>query len=297
VTEDPAGGLAVELSGPAGDADPWLRRLARSLGTDVDLAPFHARARRFSAIAPLARAMRGVKPPRFSSLHEAFAGVILFQQVSLAAAMGMFRRLVVALSPPVEVGGAAVHPFPSAEAIAALSDAELRGLGMSGAKARALHAACEAIAAGVLREDELAALPSEELHERLLALHGVGPWTAALLMLRGFGRIDRFPPGDVAAERLLRELGSDASGKELLDALGDARGMLYYHLFLHRMSRARKGPFAPPSASDGGARSAPAPAASDSASAQRTRKGRTSRRSRDMRRGGAFPRATRRSSR
>jgi DNA-3-methyladenine glycosylase II len=258
VREAGARGLAVELRGPAGDAEPWRRRVARALGAGVDLAPFYARARRFPPISRIAREMRGVKPPRFAALHESFASVLLFQQVSLASAVATLRRLVVALTAPVEVEGAVLHPFPSAAAIAELGEVRLRALGMSGVKARALRSACEAVASGRLDEDALARLPSPELHERLLALDGVGPWTAALLMLRGFGRIDQFPPGDVAAEKLLRELGSEGHprdgnrravldsglGGELLEAMGDARGMLYYHLFLHRMSRARRGPFA-----------------------------------------------------
>jgi DNA-3-methyladenine glycosylase II len=117
---------------------------------------------------------------------------------------------------------------------------------MSGAKASALRSVCQAIASGVLSEDDLSQLDSDPLHERLLSLPGVGPWTASLLMLRGFGRLDRFPPGDVAAERLLRRLGSAASGAALVEALGDVRGMLYYHLFLDRLAREGKGPFRPP---------------------------------------------------
>ena len=229
--------LRVVLHGPCGDPRPWLRRLARALGTELDLSPFHARVRRFPEVAAMARAARGAKPPRFASLHESFASVLLFQQVSLASAVAMLRRLVVGLTRPLEVDGVALHPFPSAAAIAACSVAELRRFGMSGAKASALGSACRAIASGALAEEELSALGSDALHERLMALPGVGPWTAALLMLRGFRRLDQFPPGDVAAERLLRRLGSAASGKALVEALGDLRGMLYYHLFLDRLAR------------------------------------------------------------
>jgi DNA-3-methyladenine glycosylase II len=244
VTPDPSGGLLLEVRGPAGDPAPWIARLRRALGTDVDLAPFYARARRFPPLARLAHALRGVKPPRFAALHESFASVLLFQQVSLASALATLRRLVVSLSPPVQADGTVLYPFPDAGAIAAVSEAELRAFGMSGAKARALRAACAAIASGALAEDALAALPSPALRERLLALEGVGPWTAELLMLRGFGRLDAFPPGDVAAERLLRDLGSDASGRELVEALGPTRGMLYYHLSLHRLAALERGPFA-----------------------------------------------------
>ncbi len=240
--------LRVSLHGDCGDPAPWLRRLARALGPDVDLSPFHARLRAFPQLAATVRALRGARPPRFQSLHESFASVLLFQQVSLASAVATLRRLVAGLARPVSVEGVALHPFPSAEAIAACSEEELRRFGMSGAKASALRSACRAVASGALSEEELGRLGSEALHERLLALPGVGPWTAALLMLRGFRRLDQFPPGDVAAERLLRRLGSAASGKALVEALGDQRGMLYYYLFLDRLAREGKGPFRAPAA-------------------------------------------------
>ena len=268
VTHRPgAARLEIELHGDAGDPAPWRRRVARALGVEVDLASFYARTRRYPRVAEMARSLRGVKPPRFQSLHETFASVLLFQQVSLASALATLRRLVVALSPPIEVAGVALRPFPSAEAIAACSEAELRAFGMSGAKARALGAAARAVASGALSEAELEGLPSDALEARLIGLAGVGPWTAALVMLRGLGRLDRFPPGDVAADRLLRELGSAGSGKALLSALGDRRGMLYYLLFLDRMAREGKAPFSP----------VPSPTTEPLPAGARTREGRAGR--------------------
>jgi DNA-3-methyladenine glycosylase II len=245
VTQPPATPrLRIELRGAVDDPGPWRARVERALGTGADLTPFYRRARAFPQLARMARASRGVKPPRFQSLHESFASVLLFQQVSLASAMSTLRRLVIALAAPVEVEGVTLRPFPSAEAIARSPEEALRSCGMSGAKARALRAVAAEVASGDLDEGELARLPSPALAERLRELPGVGPWSAALLMLRGFGRLDQFPPGDAAAERLLRDLGSGASGRSLLEALGDARGLLYYHLFLDRMARSGEGPFA-----------------------------------------------------
>ncbi len=247
IVTHPAGAarLRVELWGDAGEPGPWRRRIARALGTQVDLAPFYARARRFPRLAAMALGVRGVKPPRFQSLHESFASVLLFQQVSLASAIATLRRLVVALTEPVEVAGVSLHPFPGAAAIASCSEAELRRAGMSAAKARALRALAGAVASGALVEEDLERLPSAVLLERLRELPGVGPWSAALLLLRGLGRLDQFPPGDAAADKLLRALGSAASGSALLEALGEYRGMLYYHLFLDHMARRGLGPFAP----------------------------------------------------
>jgi DNA-3-methyladenine glycosylase II len=233
VSDAGAGRLSLALDGPAGGPGPWRATLGRMLGLDVDLAPFLALARSLPALAPLVPLLRGVRPPRLASLHEAFAAVVLFQQVSLASAVAMLRRLVEALSPPLDGDGLTLRPFPSAAAIADAPDALLRAAGLSAAKARALREAAAAIASGELREGELERLASASLVERLRALRGVGPWTAGLIALRYFGRLDVFPPGDVAALKALGEVGAEA----LVERLGPWRGMLYYLLFTRRMWR------------------------------------------------------------
>jgi DNA-3-methyladenine glycosylase II len=247
--------LRVELAGVAGSLAPWRARLRRMLGLDVDVTPFFAVARRIPTLAPVLPFARGLRPPRFASLHEGFAGVILFQQVSLAAAVATLRRLVAALVPAiplpraagpgrglvpeVRAGGAVLRPFPPAEVLADAPDRLLRGVGLSGAKSRALRAACALVASGALRDDDLARLPSPALVEALRELPGVGPWSANLLALRYFGRLDVFPPGDVAAVKALGEVGDP----RLVEALGPLRGMLYYLLFVRRMTRAGEAPF------------------------------------------------------
>jgi len=231
--------LHVELRGAQGPLAPLRGRLRRMLGLDVDLSPFLAAAARLPALAPLLPLAAGVRPPRFAALHEAFAAVILFQQVSLASAISVLRRLVIALSPEVDAGGVAVRPFPSAAALAGAPDAVLRAAGASAAKARALRGAAALLASGALEEGVLARLPSPALIERLREVPGVGPWTANLLALRYFGRLDVFPPGDVAAAKALGEL--DAA--RLVERLGPWRGMLYYLLFVRRMARAGATPW------------------------------------------------------
>lgn len=239
VQPGPAPLLRVELAGAVGPLGPWRARLRRMLGLDVDLAPYLAVARRLPALAPVLPFARGLRPPRFASLHEAFAGVILFQQVSLASAIAILRRLVAALSPEVQLGGPALRPFPPAERLADASDALLRAAGLSGAKARSLRAAAGLVASGSLREDDLARLPSPALLEALREVPGVGPWTANLLALRYFGRLDVFPPGDVGAAKQLGEVGDPS----LVEALGPWRGMLYFLLFVRRLTRAGAPPW------------------------------------------------------
>src|SRR5690606_28992944 len=97
-----------------------------------------------------------------------------------------------------------------------------------------LRRATEAIASGSLDETRLEALPTDRLREELLALRGVGPWTADLMLLRGFRRLEVFPSGDAGAARTLREVLPEADAEELLRGLGPYRGMLYFHLLLAR---------------------------------------------------------------
>jgi 3-methyladenine DNA glycosylase/8-oxoguanine DNA glycosylase len=227
--------LRVELFGDgAGPVGPWRARLRRMLGLDVDLSGFDAIVRHTPRLARLAWLTEGFRPPRFESLHEAFASVVLFQQVSLPSAIATLRRLVTALSAPVALDGTVLHPFPPAAALADAPDALFRAAGISGAKAHALRAAAAEIAAGRLDDAALAPLPTPALVERLRARPGVGPWTASLLALRYFGRLDVFPPGDVAAAKALGEIGSE----RLVERLGPWRGMLYYVLFARRMALA-----------------------------------------------------------
>ncbi len=206
------------------------RQLRRILGLDIDPAPLRARAEGEPAMAGTARALRGLRPPRFPDLFEAFACVVPFQQVSLDAGVAVVGRMV-------ERYGAATHgsechrAFPAAATIARARPAGLRGCGLSAQKARTLQDVARAIVRGELCEADLETLPTAAAEERLVALRGVGPWTAGLVLLRGLGRLDMFPPGDVGAERNLRVLLGTQDERKVRRAIarfGDLRGYLYF---------------------------------------------------------------------
>jgi DNA-3-methyladenine glycosylase II len=72
----------------------------------------------------------------------------------------------------------------------------------------------------------------------LAAHRGIGPWTAAVIALRGFGRLDLFPMNDSGVARSVKDLSgrTDVDVEALLGRLGAQRGMLYYHLLLGRLA-------------------------------------------------------------
>jgi AraC family transcriptional regulator, regulatory protein of adaptative response / DNA-3-methyladenine glycosylase II len=150
------------------------------------------------ALAGAVAANPGLRAPGTVDPAETAVRAVLGQQVSLAAARTLAGRLVAACGAPLpEPQGALTHTFPPPEAI------DPGVLGMPESRRRTLRALCARLAAGdsVLERDELLAIP------------GVGPWTADYIALRGYGR-DAFPAADLGIRRGARALGlpDDARG-------------------------------------------------------------------------------------
>jgi len=212
--------------------------IERVLGTDADLRPFGGAAAAVPWLAPLVRGASGVKPPRYPTLWETAVNAIVYQQVSIHAAGAILRRVIERYGTPVAVEGVQLYPFPSAQTIVDADADELRGLGLSINKVVAVRRVGRAILDGELDESGLDLLPTPELTAALVEQRGIGPWTAAVIALRGFGRLDVFPMNDSGVAKGLRDLTGQPSVDvaALLALLGEQRGMLYYHLLLGRLA-------------------------------------------------------------
>jgi DNA-3-methyladenine glycosylase II len=216
-------------------------RIVWMLGTEIDIGPWEARTRAFPWLHRLAIRLQGLRPPRYPSIWEAACNAIVFQQISLLAAGAIMQRLVLRYSPGVRHGETVLYPFPSAASIASASEDDLRALGLSRQKAAYVRAVARVADAGTLDAAQLRALPLEEAVATLRALPGIGAWSAAVVLLRGCGRLDVFPPVDSGARATIRALsaGIDTDADAVAQTLGDLRGMLYFHLLLGRLEAAR----------------------------------------------------------
>jgi DNA-3-methyladenine glycosylase II len=236
VVQSAPGALTVALSGAAGEEARALALTRRMLGTERDLSAFHRRAGKVPWLRPLAARMRGVKPPRYPTLWEACANAIVFQQISLSAASAIMHRTVAALGVRTKFEGLELHAFPGSERIAACDEAGLRGFGLSANKVATLRRVAEALSGGALDEVMLESRSSAEAAELLCRIKGIGPWTAAVILLRGVGRLDVFPMNDSGIARSARAFNDPAVDVDAaLHALGDERGMLYYLFLLARL--------------------------------------------------------------
>ncbi len=129
-----------------------------------------------------------LREPGFPGL----AAIIVSQQVSVASATAIFGRLQAAID-PLTPGGVLAAP-----------DDILRGVGLSAPKIRALRATAEAIASGALPLMSLGGLTAEAAHHALVAVKGIGPWTADIFLLFCLGHPDAWPCGDIALQEAAR---------------------------------------------------------------------------------------------
>jgi 3-methyladenine DNA glycosylase/8-oxoguanine DNA glycosylase len=186
---------------------PAVRRLVRRmLDLDTDLGPFLVMARRDPLLRALVARHPGLRLPQLPDPFEGAVRAIVGQQVSVAAARTVVDRLVRRLGEPVSAAGAGLFAFPHPAAIAAAPAELLAGLGLTRAKAAALIAVAAATRDGALDWERLRGAPAEAAHAALLALPGIGPWTASYIRMRALGDRDAFPASDLGVVKALAAL-------------------------------------------------------------------------------------------
>ena len=123
---------------------------------------------------------------------ESLLRIVTDQLISLKAGEAIWSRLATKLG-----------PFDPGAVLRSSHD-ELRALGLSGAKARTFHAAAAAFATGQFRDVDV--LGEEEVRRRLLAIPGIGPWTADIYLLMVLRAADAWPAADLALQVAAQDL-------------------------------------------------------------------------------------------
>ena len=118
--------------------------LNRMLGIKADLSEFYRFAKGQPKLDALVRRFRGVKPPRYPSLFEALVNAIACQQVSLTVGILILGRLAATFGPSVSKQGVPAYGFPAPQSLYGVETDELRTLGFSRQKARAITATASA---------------------------------------------------------------------------------------------------------------------------------------------------------
>ena len=192
-----AGGVAVE------PLDAQTRPVVRKLlGAEFDLDSFYAFAATEPVLARIVPPLRGLRPPVAPDPFESLVTSITAQQVSLHAAFAIRGRFIERFG--VRAGRA--WSFPARERVAAADENELVELGFSRRKAE--------YAVGVARAeldlDALAVLPDEDVKAQLVALRGIGEWTAEWFLARHLARPRAWPVGDIGLRKAVAHFYGEA---------------------------------------------------------------------------------------
>jgi DNA-3-methyladenine glycosylase II len=200
--------LRVELQGPRKtdlDRPEFATQLRHILCTNLDLKPFYRHSRKDDLLVPIVLRFRGLKLPASPTVFESLVMAVLSQQVNLTFAYSIKRELVETFGEQWCINGITHCAFPMPERFAAQTEEDLRRFRLSSAKAATLVRLGQAFASGAVSEPELAALPDEEVIERLVQIKGIGRWSADIALLRGLARADAFPAGDLGVVKYLAQ--------------------------------------------------------------------------------------------
>ncbi len=152
----------------------------------------------------LARAYQELGLPTWRTAaptYETLARGVAYQQISTKAAETIWGRVQAYLEGDV-----------CAARVLACTDEDLRACGLSRPKVRYMNTIAEAVDTGALCFDRLQTSDMDDARKELLAVVGIGAWTAEIFLMNAIGKLDAFPHGDIGLIESYRLL-SDAEDR------------------------------------------------------------------------------------
>ena len=187
------------------DLAPAVARVRRLLDLDADPVAVAEVLGADPMLSPLVAARPGLRMAGSVDPHEIVVRAIVGQQVSVAGARTVVGRFVAQFGAALGFEDPELtHVFPSA---ARLGEVDPSSLSMPKARGSALVGVCQALAAGTLVLDP--GVDRAGLDAELQALRGIGPWTAAYVLMRGLGDPDVMLAGDLGVRHAVAALGGD----------------------------------------------------------------------------------------
>jgi DNA-3-methyladenine glycosylase II len=211
------------------------------LGLEINIARFYDISKNDIHLQLLAKSFLGVKPPRFPTIFEALVNSIACQQVTLDLGILLLNRLAENFGVRFEDSKSIWYAFPRPDDLHKTSEEDIKKLGFSYQKARAIIALSQAIMQKKLSFVDMEDVSSKEIINSLLTNRGIGRWSAEYTLLRGFGRLDTFPGDDVGAQNNLKRIFNLETKpgyeeiKKLTSKWQPYAGLVYFHLLLEKL--------------------------------------------------------------
>jgi AraC family transcriptional regulator of adaptative response / DNA-3-methyladenine glycosylase II len=188
------------------DLHTAVARCRQLLDLDADPIAIWEALRDDPLVGAMVRRDPGRRVPGSADGFELAVRAVIGQQVSVPGARTVAGRLVHAAGEPLPAPlGAVTHLFPTPAALVSLAEREPGAFPMPAGRRRALVALAQAVDAGDVVIDPGA--DAAELRRSLVALPGIGPWTAEYVAMRALRDPDAFMPTDLGIRRAAVALG------------------------------------------------------------------------------------------
>ncbi|MEK8130364.1 DNA-3-methyladenine glycosylase [Paenibacillus filicis] len=201
----------IRVSFPAGIPSKSAREEAARhvwdwLDLNTPLDGFQELLRHDPVLARLPASYAGLRMIGFPDLFEALSWAVIGQQINLTFAYTLKRRFVERFGEQLIHGGQVYWLHPDCRVIAELEPAELTAFQFTGRKAEYVIGVAQAMARGELSRERLLQENRDQARETLLALRGVGAWTADYVRMKCLHHTEAFPIADVGLHNALKVL-------------------------------------------------------------------------------------------
>lgn len=170
-----------------------------------DIKPFYEMAQQDHILGKLVQKYEGYRVIGIPDLFESIVWAIIGQQINLTFAYTLKKRLITKFGEKIVWTDKDLWVFPNYEQIAQLSVEDLRDLQFSKRKAEYIIDVAKLLQTGKLTKEKLEKLADHPLKKQLMAIRGIGEWTANYVMMRTFNRPRAFPVADVGLHRALEK--------------------------------------------------------------------------------------------
>ena len=196
-------------------AEQATAQLTWLLGCDQEVRPFYDSVVDDAVLATVVKDFYGFRSTRTASVFEALVQAVMGQQIATAVARVVRNLLIQNYGVRSTIGGQEWYAFPRAESLATASIDDLRQLKLSVRKSEYIQNIAQTELELPDGLDAVRRLTDDEVISQLVAMRGVGRWTAQWVLVRGLARADGFPIGDLALRRTVASLYFD--GAEITD--------------------------------------------------------------------------------
>lgn len=173
---------------------------------DTDLKPFYRMAKNDPVLKPVAQNLYGLRMMKISDLFEAICWAMIGQQINLAFAYTLKKRLVESFGEKLHFNNNTYFLFPSPHSVSRLSVTDLRQLQFTRRKAEYIIELARKIELGHLAKKTLLSKDHfESTRKELLLMRGVGKWTAEYVCLRCLGDPGAFPVDDIGLQNAIKQ--------------------------------------------------------------------------------------------